>query len=74
MDSEFAGVSAIRFEGDAGQGFCLTSDCCAGHRIPLRHRADPMNVDGEGCAFLVRRDEEISDWKQSSRRADKRAR
>ncbi|TCU04027.1 hypothetical protein EV132_1421 [Rhizobium sullae] len=27
---------------------CETSGGCAGHGFPLRHCADPMDVDGEG--------------------------
>lgn len=32
-----------------------------GHDFPLRHGADPLNVDVESWAFMVGRDKEISD-------------
>ena len=38
-----------------------TSGGCAGHGFPLRHCADPMDVDGEDRVFLVRGGEEISE-------------
>jgi hypothetical protein len=33
----------------------------SGHGLPLCHRLETMDVGGEGCAFVMRRNEEISD-------------
>ena len=49
------------FEEGADKGVSPNSDNCCSRGIPLRHGADAMNVGGEGRAFPMRRNEQISE-------------